>query len=199
MYSATQLFIFSVLQIINIDVCLFAFYLMKPQQKMIIQNFTHLLKNLMILMSFYMINSVKLNLQNLCWHVALFDSLFSQSIDIQAVDHTQHLENSSNVVHVMKIYNKDTFNDCLNKLNVRKMLSEMMTELNRVLFCDEEKETDNNVYNENVNLEHWVLFQDTIHAADSNTVTDLSLFMLKLKKLLQHLIKEICDHHVIIT
>ena len=99
----------------------------------------------------------------------------------------------------MKIYNKKTFNDCLNKLNIRKMLSEMMTELNRVLFCDEEEGADNNVYDENVNLEHWVLFQDSIHAADSNAVTDLSLPTLKSEKLLQHLVKEIHDHHVVIT
>ena len=196
MYSTTQLFLFEALYLLNIDVCLFALYMIKKNQRKIIENFITASKSVMILIKFYMLSSVRLNLQSWCWNVILFDISSSQSIDLQAVDWVHWIENSSKSIYVMKYYIKNTFNDRLNELNVKKALFDIITELNLTLLHDEEETADDNIYDEDVDLEKWVLNDDKLINASLKHITDCDLSILDAQQILYHILSTMWEHTV---
>ena len=195
MYSAVQLFIYSALHLLKIKVQLLTLYLSEKDYEKTVTAFTSDWKKIMMLIAFYMLKSVSLNLQNLCWHMILFDFSSSQPMSLQAVEHVQCIDNSSSVVYVTEYYVWDTFNDHLNELNKCKTLSLIMMKLNLALFCDREEGNDNDMYNNNnddVNLEEWILWWGQLHDANSETVMNLELSVLTAEQILHHILSQMC-------
>ena len=197
MYLTVQLFIFDALQLLKIKVKLLTSYLNEKKYEVTVTTFITDKTEIMILVTFYMLNFIRLNLQSLCWHTILFDSSSSQLIGLQTVSYIHWIDNSSSVINVTEYYVHNIFNDCLNELNIQKALSSMMTELNMTLFKERKKSEHQNAYNENVDLENWVLFQNKLWNADHDEVVDHELSLLMTEKILHHILSQLRDKTVI--
>ena len=190
-YPADQLFIYGALRLANVDALLFSAALNADRRQAMIDRFNKVEKETSVMVATYSMGSVGLNLQKNCWHVIMFDPPPNIPIGVHAVGRVRRLGNPSPVVHVHEYFLKNSFNDRLNELNIRKMLPSVMAELNERLVSQGGEASDGGVYDEDaevVDLGDWVILDGKLVKASSAEVSHLRLPLLKPEEILRHIL-----------
>ena len=130
-------------------------------------DFTKERKKCMALVASYSVGSIGLNWQHLCHRVHLIEPPSSEPCGVQAIGRVRRFGNPSEVVYVYEYYGKDTFNDRLVQLNIRKVLPSIMTELDRRTFSGATTESSAAPRDDDeveIDLGRWVLHKDKLYS-----------------------------------
>ncbi len=98
----------------------------------------------MILNDNYLMNLSELNLQHLYHNMILFDIVISDTVTAQTIDHFQCLK-QTHIIHVYDIQIQNSFNMQQTLNNMSKAVSEVMTELNSIIFKIEIDDIEDNI------------------------------------------------------
>ena len=168
----------------NINAHTFAVYLFFKQQINFVIKFITASETIMILIESYSMNFISLNLQSLCWNIILFNSSSLQPIDLQIIDCIHWISNSQTIIIVAEFLLKKTFNNQVTQLNIKKIFSIFMTELNFFLFKKQEESTQEDIYKEDFTLNDWIIFKRKLVSMLNSKIQNHNLFILKSEELL---------------
>ena len=98
----------------------------------------------------------------------------------------------------MIIYTQKIFNVQITELNIKKVISAVITELNKQLFKDQNKSVNNNILDKDIDLNNWVLNTEKLISADSSEMLKRQLSVLKSEQLFYHIISQQKSQHLII-
>ena len=119
----------------------------------VIKLFNESSDQIMIMITFYNIAFINLNLQFFCWHIYMLKSFYNLSIINQVIHQYKWINNfsSKKIVYNTKYYTDDTFIDREVFRFIEKTISEIITFLNWSIFDEyDEKE------NVTIEIDDWI-------------------------------------------
>ncbi len=139
-------------------------------------------------------NSSELNLQHLYYNIILFDITMSDAVTAQIINHFQHFE-QMHIIHVYNIWVQNSFNMQQTLNNMSKAVSEIITELNSIIFKIKIDDIKDNII-----IEYWtkILNEHLINKDDSEAAEILKNTWLEKDNIIMIFLKLISEKKVII-
>lgn len=156
-FPAEQVYIAATLREANIDADVLHSGLSVSDRGVLIQRFTTLRDECMVLVCNYSIGSAGLNLQGLCRNVHIFNPGLSSSIADQAIGRVWRL-GQERVVLVYEYRLAGTFNMELVERNKLKSIPGLVAEMSKNVYQSETEESDGDV-----DIGRWVLRDGELH------------------------------------
>ena len=194
LYPATQLLVYKILRLLNIDTILFASHLTDREKEDVKEAFNTPNRSGTVMIMSYKIGNVGLNLQKACHHVHLFDPPPNDPMAYQAVGRSRRFGNPSAVVWVWEYYLQKSFNDRILALNIRKALPGLMAELSKEMFRQSDTEDSSDSL-----LGDWALINGELQKTTVEDATNQGLRLLDPEAILKQLMSQLKGPRIAIS
>lgn len=158
----------------------------QEKRKRIVSVFNDELEKDMILLNTYGSEYSELDLQKRCHYMHFLKSLYNKAMKDQTMHRCRRMRCSYEIVHVFEYYIENTIVSKFVQSNIEKYILEAVALMNSEII-DEEAE---------LNVHHWVKFNDQLIDAHDMKVIDLNLSILSSANLIRHVIKSMSDETI---